>query len=129
MKFIRFFLLSFFVSFSSKSQEGFPLNGVEDNRNNHYAFINAKIHLDYKTSINNGTLIIRNGIVENVGSNLQIPAGIRVFDLDGKHIYPSFIDLYSDYAIVKGDRRRPSSNWMSSYTNPQEHIYFLDLLF
>jgi imidazolonepropionase-like amidohydrolase len=119
MKFIRFFLLSFLVSFSSKSQEGFPLNGVEDNRNNHYAFINAKIHLDYKTSINNGTLIIRNGIVENVGSNLQIPAGIRVFDLDGKHIYPSFIDLYSDYAIVKGDRRRPSSNWMSSYTNPQ----------
>ena len=48
-----------------------------------------------------------------------MPDGIRVFDLDGKHIYPSFIDLYSDYAIVKSERRRPSSNWMSSYTNPQ----------
>ncbi|MDG2341967.1 MAG: amidohydrolase family protein [Cytophagales bacterium] len=119
MQFIRFFLLFFFVSYTSLSQEGFPLNGVEDNRDNHYAFINAKIHLDYKTSIDNGTLIIKNGLIENVGSNVQIPNGIRVFDLEGKHIYPSFIDLYSDYAIVKGERRRPSSNWMSSYTNPQ----------
>ena len=119
MKFIKFFLLLLFVSYSSKSQEGFPLNGVEDNRDNHYAFINAKIHLDYKISIDNGTLIIKNGIIENVGSNIQIPDGIRVFDLEGKHIYPSFIDLYSDYGIVKSERRRPSSNWMSSYTNPQ----------
>ncbi|MFL3001029.1 MAG: amidohydrolase family protein [Cytophagales bacterium] len=119
MQFIRFFLLLFFVSYTSLSQEGFPINGVEDNRDNHYAFINAKIHLDYKTSIDNGTLIIKNGLIENVGSNVQIPNGIRVFDLEGKHIYPSFIDLYSDYAIVKGERRRPSSNWMSSYTNPQ----------
>ena len=112
-------LLTLLCSFYSYSQEGFPINGVEDIRDNHYAFINAKIHLDYKTSIDNGTLIIKNGLVEDVGLNIDIPNGVRVFDLDGKHIYPSFIDLYSDYAIVKSERRRPSSNWMSSYTNPQ----------
>ena len=116
---IFFLLLTLLCSFYSYSQEGFPINGVEDIRDNHYAFINAKIHLDYKTSIDNGTLIIKNGLVEDVGTNIDIPNGVRVFDLDGKHIYPSFIDLYSDYAIVKSERRRPSSNWMSSYTNPQ----------
>ena len=116
---IFFLLLTLLCSFYSYSQEGFPINGVEDIRDNHYAFINAKIHLDYKTSIDNGTLIIKNGLVEDVGLNIDIPNGVRVFDLDGKHIYPSFIDLYSDYAIVKSERRRPSSNWMSSYTNPQ----------
>ena len=112
-------LLTLLCSFYSYSQEGFPINGVEDIRDNHYAFINAKIHLDYKTSIDNGTLIIKNGLVEDVGTNIDIPNGVRVFDLDGKHIYPSFIDLYSDYAIVKSEKRRSSSNWMSSYTNPQ----------
>ena len=116
---IFFLLLTLICSFYSYSQEGFPINGVDDIRDNHYAFINAKIHLDYKTAIDNGTLIIKNGLVEDVGSNIDIPNGVRVFDLDGKHIYPSFIDLYSDYAIVKSERRRPSSNWMSSYTNPQ----------
>jgi imidazolonepropionase-like amidohydrolase len=120
---IFFLLLTLLCSFYSYSQEGFPINGVEDIRDNHYAFINAKIHLDYKTSIDNGTLIIKNGLVEDVGSNIDIPNGVRVFDLDGKHIYPSFIDLYSDYAIVKNERRRPSSNWMSSYTNPQVLSY------
>ena len=116
---VFFLLLTFLCSFYSYSQEGFPINGVEDVRDNHYAFINAKIHVDYKTTIDNGILIIKNGIIEDVGSSIDVPDGIRVFDLNGKHIYPSFIDLYSDYAIVKSERRRSSSNWMSSYTNPQ----------
>ena len=116
---VFFLLLTFLYSFYSYSQEGFPTNGVEDIRDNHYAFINAKIHLDYKTTIENGILIVKNGLIDGVGSNINIPDGIRVFDLAGKHIYPSFIDLYSDYAIVKSERRSPASNWMSSYTNPQ----------
>ena len=70
MKFIKFFLLLLFVSYSSKSQEGFPLNGVEDNRDNHYAFINAKIYLDYKSSIDNGTLIINKS--NQIGNNRNI---------------------------------------------------------
>ena len=53
--------------------EGFPINGVEDVRDNHYAFINAKIHVDYKTTIDNGILIIKNGIIEDVGSSIDIP--------------------------------------------------------
>ena len=112
-------LLTLISSFHLYSQEGFPTNGVEDIRENHYALTNAKIHLDYKTTIENGILIIKNGLIDAVGSNINIPDGIRVFDLAGKHIYPSFIDLYSDYAIVKSERRSPSSDWMSSYTNPQ----------
>ena len=45
---VFFLLLSFLSSFYSYSQEGFPTNGVEDIRENHYALINAKINLDGK---------------------------------------------------------------------------------
>ena len=111
--------LSFLSTSNLHSQEGFPLNGVDDVRENHYAFINANIIVDYKTSINNGILIIKNGLIVSVGQNILIPKGIRAFDLKGSYIYPSFIDIYSDYGIVKERETNSSSNWMSSYTNPK----------
>ena len=115
--FILILLLSFpFLSFS---QEGFPLNGVEDNRKNYYAFTNAKIFVDYKNVIESGTLIIKNGKIISVGKDIDIPDGVRTFDLNGSYVYPSFVDLYTDYAIVKNKRGSTPGNWMSSYTNPQ----------
>ena len=112
-------LLLFISPFLTFSQEGFPLNGVEDVRDNHYAFTNANIIVDYNTKIENGTLIIKNGIITNVGKDITIPEGIRKFDLSGNYIYPSFIDLYTNYAIVENKSRSSSSGWMSSYNNPQ----------
>ena len=99
-----FFFGIFFISNSIFSQENFPINGVEDNRENYYAFSNAKIFVDYKTVIENGTLIIKNGKIVSVGQNISIPKGVKVFNLNGKYIYPSFIDLYTDYGIVKKKR-------------------------
>ena len=91
--FILILLLSFpFLSFS---QEGFPLNGVEDNRKNYYAFTNAKIFVDYKNVIESGTLIIKNGKIISVGKDIDIPDGVRTFDLNGSYVYPSFVDLYT----------------------------------
>ncbi len=122
MKFFRFFLLLFFVSYVSLSQEGFPLNGVEDNRENHYAFINAKIFVDYKTVIENGTLIIKNGKIISVGKDIETPKGVKVFNLDGKFIYPSFIDLYTDYGIVKkrGNNQGGASSFRSFMSTKME---------
>ena len=121
MRILKFFIifLSFFSTKNLHSQEGFPLNGVEDNRDNHYAFINANIIVDYKTSISNAILIIKNGKIVSVGQNIIIPKGVRAFDLNGSYIYPSFIDIYSDYGIIKERKTNSSSNWMSSYTNPK----------
>jgi hypothetical protein len=101
------------------SQEGFPINGVSDIRDNHYAFINANIIIDYKTNLENGVLVIKNGVVQAVGEGVTIPKGIRVFDLKGNYIYPSFIDLYTQYGIVENNLSGTSSNYTSSYNNPQ----------
>ena len=113
-------ILASFISFVNLlAQETFPINGVEDNRENHYAFFNANIVVDYNTTIENGTLIIKNGKIISVGKDINIPNGVRKFDLNGNFIYPSFIDLYTDYGIVKNKSNRSSGGWMSSYTNPQ----------
>tara|TARA_B100000945_G_scaffold129019_1_gene102855 strand:- start:834 stop:3920 length:3087 start_codon:yes stop_codon:yes gene_type:complete len=117
---IFFIILISFLSFDNLlAQETFPINGVEDNRENYYAFFNANIVVDYNTTVENGTLIIKNGKIISVGKDINIPNGVRKFDLNGNFIYPSFIDLYSDYGIVKNKSNRSSGGRMSSYTNPQ----------
>ena len=117
---IFFIILIYFLSLENLlAQETFPINGVEDNRENYYAFFNANIVVDYNTTVENGSLIIKNGKIISVGKDINIPNGVRKFDLNGNFIYPSFIDLYSDYGIVKNKSNRSSGGRMSSYTNPQ----------
>ncbi|MCJ8164544.1 amidohydrolase family protein [Pontibacter sp. E15-1] len=88
------------------AQDTFPRNGVYDERSGLVAFTNATIHTDYKTTLPNATLVIRNGKVEAVGAQLKVPAGAVVIDAKGKHIYPGLVDMYTSYGLpeVKSER-------------------------
>ncbi|PWL28639.1 MAG: amidohydrolase [Roseivirga sp. XM-24bin3] len=57
-----------------------------------FALTNAKIYTVTKGVIENGTLVINNGIIEAVGANVQIPNDAKVIDVAGKEIYPGMID-------------------------------------
>lgn len=100
------FLTTFclFNSVISFAQVTFPRNGVYDERPNLFAFKNATIVVDANTVIENGTLLVKNGYIENVGKDFSIPAGTVVYDLKGKRIYPSLIEIYSDYGMPEVKR-------------------------
>ncbi len=87
------------------AQATYPLNDVADPKDGCYAFTNASIVKDAKTSLQNATLIIRQGKIEAVGNNITIPKDAVVIDCIGKFIYPAFIDIYSDYGINASDRQ------------------------
>lgn len=87
------------IRFACFSQETFPVNGITDKRPEVFALTNAIIHQDYKTTIENGTLLIQKGKVIDVGIEVSIPKDAVTIDLKGLHIYPSFIDLYTDYGV------------------------------
>src|SRR5690349_675288 len=93
----------FFTKFAW-SQPTFPENGVANPRHGHYAFTNATIVKDASTTISNATLIIKDGKIVAVGSNLKVPAGAVEINCSGKFIYPSFIDIYADYGTVTPQR-------------------------
>ncbi len=104
------FLLLFYVfpvcSFQIvNAQATFPVNDVADPRYGCYAFTNASIIKDAKTSLQNATLIIRQGKIEAVGNNITIPKDAVVIDCMDKFIYPAFIDIYSDYGITAAERQ------------------------
>ena len=83
----------------SIAQETFPRNDVQDTRMGTYAFTNATIVVDENTSIQNGTLLIKEGKIESVGANVSIPSGYTTIDLTDKFIYPSLIDLQTHYGM------------------------------
>ena len=92
----------------SIAQETFPRNDVQDTRMGAYAFTNATIVVDENTTIEKGTLLIKEGKIQAVGSNVSIPKGFTSIDLTGKHIYPSMIDLQTHYGMP--EVKRPSGS-------------------
>jgi hypothetical protein len=95
------FALAFFVSAKElPAQVTFPENGIADPRHGHYALTNATIVQDANSTLTNATLVIKDGRITAVGTNITVPAGAVVIDCKGKFIYPSFIDIYADYGIA-----------------------------
>lgn len=89
---------------SANAQSTFPLNDVASPKDGAYAFTNATIIRDAQNTVQNATLVIRQGKIESVGNNIAIPKDAVVIDCSGKYIYPAFIDIYSDYGISGGER-------------------------
>jgi len=96
-------LLILFTLFST-AQTTFPVNGVADPREGCYAFTHATLVKDGQTTLSDATLIIRDGLIVSAGPGAVIPKDAVVVDCSGKYIYPSFIDIYSDYGIPGAER-------------------------
>ncbi len=94
--FLLFLLLGLTTAFAQLTA---PVNGVADNRQKSFAFINAMIVKDASSKAETGTLLIKDGKITGVGK-VNIPADAIVIDVKGKYIYPSFIDLHSDYGVA-----------------------------
>lgn len=108
MKHFFFALLAFgfFQNLSAQKETTFKINGPDDYRENFHAFIHATVFVSYDKKIEDATLIVKEGKIVIVESTAAFQAaasqkykGVIVHDLKGKLIYPSFIDLYSDYGV------------------------------
>ncbi len=82
------------------AQEYFPNNESVQNKNNNFtAFTNAKIFVTPNQIIEKGTLLIQNGKIVSAGVNVVIPKNCTTINVEGKSIYPSFIDIYTSFGI------------------------------
>jgi len=88
-----------------QAQETFPVNGVADKREPCYVFTNATIIKDAQTSLQNATMIVRDGKIIAIGNTVIIPKDAIFVNCANKFIYPSFIDIYSDYGLSTPQRQ------------------------
>src|SRR5271156_1546147 len=64
------------------------------------AIRNAKIVTVSGPVIAKGTVVVRNGLIEAVGENVQVPADAWVVDGEGMTVYPGLIDALSTVGIA-----------------------------
>jgi imidazolonepropionase-like amidohydrolase len=95
------FTLFWFETPLLAQETSFKTNGPDDFRESHFAFINAMVYKDFQTILPNATVVIKNGKIVDINTSGTFPVGAVVRDLKGKFIYPSFIDIYSDYGMPK----------------------------
>ncbi len=103
-----------------EAQATFPANDVANPKDGYYAFTNASIVKDAQTTLQNATLIIRQGKIEAVGNNIAIPKEAVVIDCNGKYIYPAFIDIYSDYGIASAAPQQTAGFGGGGFFRPQQ---------
>lgn len=97
--------LLFFAGVTHAQESTFRFNGPANPIHSTYAFTKARIYTDYQTVIENATMLVKDGQIVALGTNVNIPAECIVYDLSGKTIYPGFIDLHSHYgtpAVTRG---------------------------
>ena len=66
-----------------------------------YAITNARIVTMTGAPIEKGTLVMRDGVIEEVGASVTAPADAVVVDAGGLVVYPGLIDM-SNSTIVEG---------------------------
>jgi imidazolonepropionase-like amidohydrolase len=123
----KLLFLLFFLSLSvTNAQDYFPTDeGVKTTENTTFAFTNATIYVTPSEVIKKGTLLIKDGKVISASTSVKIPKGTKTIDLEGKTIYPSFIDIYSDFGIEKPKRQSGGSR-ESQYEAEREGYYWND---
>ena len=94
------------ICLAGRGQETFPVNGVQGKDHLVYAFTNARVYVDYKTVVDKATVLVQDGRILSVVSGAPTPKGAVVYDLDGKYIYPSIIDLSSSYGMPKAEKKK-----------------------
>jgi N-acetylglucosamine-6-phosphate deacetylase len=94
-----------------------PPAGLRETSPNVHALVGAKIVVSPERTIEKGTLVIRDGVIENVGENLAPPADARVWQAQGKTLYPGLIDAYSELS-AEVSRSALKDGAGATYWNP-----------
>src|SRR2546430_10254226 len=88
-------VLLFFAVSGSAQVTTVPKQGIRENDPRVHALTNARIVSAPGKTIEKGTVLIRDGLIVEVGPDVKVPAEARVWDLAGQAIFPGFIDAYS----------------------------------
>lgn len=87
-----------------------PTNGPKHADPGYHAIVGATVHARPGQTLENATIVIRDGRIVSVGAG-DPPAGARVWDATGRHVYPGFIDAYVEVDAPKPERDAPGQHW------------------
>ncbi|HET7711421.1 MAG TPA: amidohydrolase family protein, partial [Thermoanaerobaculia bacterium] len=81
-----------------------------------FALTGATVHPVSGGAIANGTVVVRDGLIEAVGAGVAIPPDATVIEVKGAHVYPGLIDAQTTLGAPSAPARRrgPSGGGQST---------------
>jgi hypothetical protein len=67
----------------------------------HMAIRGARVYTVSGPILEKATVLIKDGLIEDVGENVAIPAGVTVIDGSGLNVYPGLIDALSTWGVAE----------------------------
>lgn len=123
----------FFLMLAIVSAQVTPVAGLHDNTPRIYALKNAAIVIEPGKFIENGIVVIRDGIITAAGAEAVIPSDAFEIDMTGKTIYAGFIESYwkqedkkpTGFNLKKEkkkDKPRPATNHWNKKVHPESNM-------
>ncbi len=104
-------LFLYFYLFSLIFNQTEPVDGLRENPPRVWALTHAKVHIEPSSVLEDATIVIRDGLIENVGRDIRIPNDATVLDLTGKTIYPGFIDSWVEISTQSEKTIPHDAHW------------------
>ena len=73
--------------------------GIRDNSPSFVAYTGARIVVRPGRVIESGTVVVRDGVIQAVGANVDVPEGAETVALDGRTVYPGMVELVSGIGL------------------------------
>lgn len=70
----------------------------------------ATVHTVSGPDIPNGSILVRDGRIAEVGAHIAVPHGARVIELNGLHVYPGMIDSATEIGLTEIEAVREMSD-------------------
>ena len=86
-------------SLGTSAQGTFPVNGTQSTDKSIYAITHARLYMEPGTMVEDATLLYAEGKILAAGKSVKVPESAVVTDAQGQFIYPSFVELISDYGL------------------------------
>lgn len=97
-----------------------PVEGLRENTPSVHALMNVRIVVAPGRVIEQGNVVVRDGSIEAVG-DVKPPADARVWDLEGKTVYPGLIDAFSEMSVDTDSATSGAPYWNEEVT-PQLNL-------
>ncbi|MFQ5691149.1 MAG: amidohydrolase family protein [Gemmatimonadota bacterium] len=101
-----------------------PLGAQQTEVAGTYAIRGATIHTLAGPEIQNGTVVLRDGKIFAVGTDVRVPPDAVVIDAAGQHVYPGMVDAFSRLGLTEIGSVSATNDMVElGHFNPQLEAY------
>ncbi|MDP6570687.1 MAG: hypothetical protein QGF57_05550, partial [Candidatus Marinimicrobia bacterium] len=88
-----------------------PVEGLHTHLPGVWALTGGTIYTTPANKLENATIVIRDGFIEEVGRKITLPKDATKIDMKGKTIYPGFIESWMEIPVDDNDKEDADSHW------------------